>query len=266
MELAINNVNICLNWFSGADFVLDFSYLVLKEQGNLPSLSLGINNITYQEYISPIGHDSSAFADELYINRPPEVASAYIVATKSFGRAFEITGGIGRGEFIGYGPRSHLLNFDVFFEDKHEKFIFGFFGGVKFSVPGGPSLILETDGRDANLGIQYEIGRFKGKFGINKIELFTLEDLKRTPRINADFSIRTYSFEKPRPGQIKILLADEETREPISGTLIIENGEKITIDIPYSGKKTVTLDPGIYIFNLTAPDYNTKRAKVPIRS
>ena len=267
IEISINQFNAVLNWYSGTDFALNLSYLILKQVGMVPSLSLGIDNLTYRKFISPVGHGhDSTFSDEEYIPRPPEIASAYLVATRTFNEYFELTAGVGRGRFIGYGPRSHLLNFDVFFDEEHEDYVFGLFGGAKFSVPGGAAFIIETDGRDANIGIQYQTGMFKGTLGLNKLELFTSEEGSGlAPRVSASVSVQGMSFEKPRPGQVNILLADEDTGEPIPGALICGNGKKIRVEIPYSGKKTVTLDAGVYLFILNSSGYKEKQAKVPIR-
>ncbi|MCK4321723.1 hypothetical protein KAX08_04310, partial [candidate division WOR-3 bacterium] len=246
LEFALNRFDILLNWYSTSNFSLDLSYLLLDQSGMIPSLSLGIDNITYRQYISPIGHaegdTQNTYADEGYDPRPPEVVSAYLVATRKFSENFEMTLGLGRGRFIGYGPRSRLLNLDVLFDEEHELFTVGFFGGLKYTIPHGPSIIIETDGRDANFGIQYEYGLFKGTLSIIKLEHFASEEGSNlTPRINASFSFKTYSFEALKPGMVNINLLDLNSDKPIAGKLIYEDGEPITANIPSTGKKTLTL-------------------------
>ncbi len=268
VEFSLNKFAAGLNWVSGTDFTLDISYQLLKERDNIPAVSLGMDNLTYRKYISSIGHDDETYVDEEYTPRPPEVASVYLVATRAFNEYFELTAGMGRGRFVGYGPRSYLLNFDFFFDERHENIVFGFFCGLKLSIPRGPSLILETDGRDANLGMQYEYGLFKGTIGLLKMEhyFFAPEVVRYTPRINASFSVKALSFEKPRKGQVNIRLLAEKTGRPIQGRLTYGDGEKRVVDIPSTGRITVTLDSGIYLFRLSSPNYITKQAKIFIKS
>ncbi len=270
LELAINRFNAILNWYSTSDFCIGLSYQILEQNGMIPSLSLGIDNLTYRKYISPIGHaigdTTNTYSDEGYDPRPQEVASAYLVTSRRFNENFEITIGMGRGRFVGYGPLSRLLNFDVFFDEEHETFAIGVFGGLKLSIPHGLSFLVETDGRDANLGMQYEYGLFKGAIGFTKLEhLFYEEELPITPRVNVSFSVKALSFEKPRKGQLNIRLLAKETGRPIQGRLTYENGEKRVVDIPPTGRITVTLDSGVYLFRLSSPDYKIKQAKISLR-
>ncbi len=265
LEFFINKLDIGLNWYSGVDFVLNASYQVMKHP-IFPSVSIGIENITYRTKISPLGHDTTTFADEGYDPRPPEVASAYLVATKAFGEFFEATIGMGRGRFVGYGPRSHFLNFDAFLDSTHANLVFGLFGGMKLTVPHGPSFIIETDGRDANLGIQYEKGIFKGTLGVNKLEhvIFPSEGSFLTPRINVGFSIKAKSFKGPKRGLLSMDLMDEDTGEPIPGRLIYKDGEEKTVIIPSSGKMRVSIPSDIYLVSVYSQGHKAKQAKIRI--
>jgi len=271
LEFAVSRFDAILNWYSTSDFSLDLSYLLAEQNGMMPSLSLGIDNVNYRQYISPIGHavgdTQNTYSDEVYDPRPPELVSTYLVATRKFSENFEITIGAGRGRFIGYGPRSKNLNFDVFLDEKHENFVFGLFGGIKLSIPKGPSLIIETDGRDANLGIQYEYGIFKSTLSIIKLEQFaSAEGSNLTPRINLNFSFKAHSFEGPEPAIVNINLRDQLTDIPIAGLLTYGDGKPISVDIPITGKKTLRIEPGTYLFTLSSAGYNMKQAKIPIRS
>lgn len=271
LEFAISRFDAILNWYSTSDFCLDLSYLLLEQNGMMPSLSLGIDNVTYRQYISPIGHavgdTQNTYSDEGYEPRPPELVSTYLVATRKFSENFEITIGAGRGRFIGYGPRSQNLNFDVFFDEKHENFVFGLFGGIKLAIPNGPSFIIETDGRDANLGIQYGYGIFKGTLSIIKLEQFaSAEGSNLTPRINLSLSFKAHSFEGPKPAIVNINLRDQLTDRSLAGTLTYGDGKPISVNIPITGKKTLRIEPGTYLFTLSSAEYKMKQAKIPISS
>lgn len=274
IQASINNYQAVLKWYDGADFALDVSYRIMKQSGSAPAIVVGLDNLTWNAYISPLGHQEgdtspNTYSDEDYIDRAPEVASTYIVFTRTFNPNFEITGGIGRGRFIGYGPRSRFLNFDAFFgeDNRHENMVLGIFGGMKFSVPNGPAFVIETDGRDANLGVIYEYGMFRGSLGLLKLEQFFGESEELTPRINLNMSFKSKSFAGPQKGQIKIHLLSEITGKPLPGKIMVSDGDKKRVyDVPAGGIKTITLDPGSYMFSLTAPQYKSKKAKVRVYS
>lgn len=258
-------INTSLKWYSEKDFSLDIAYLILEGNRYSPSLALGINDITYKKYVSPVGFEKT-YVDDRYDPRPAELASMYIVSTWPFNRYFEITGGIGRGKFIGYGPRSRFLNLDIFFDDKHEDIIFGLFGGMKLRIPGGPSLIMETSGRDFNLGICYEQSSFKGTIGFSKVEqFFTDENSGLSSRFFAGLSYNIGGQKKGGPGKLYFAITDEKTGEGISSSVIIQtNGVKIVVEVLPDKTKHITLNPGVYMVTLVAPGYAEKRTKVSI--
>jgi len=269
VEIAYANLNAILKWYNGSDFALDLVYQILQGGDGLPTLSIGIDNLTYSKFISPVGsEEDEIYDDEKYVPRPPEVASSYLVATKTISEYLELTVGVGRGKFVGYGPRSHLLNFDVFFDEYHENFVFGLFGGVKFMVPGGGSFILEADGRDANLGVQYETGLFKGTLALTKLDQFAADEgSPNTPRIDASLSFKVATLMAKKQGKLTFLILDEESGDPISGSALIKDGEgRILIDVLSTEVKTISVDPGLYMVTLNSPDYMAKQAKVYVKA
>jgi TolA-binding protein len=205
IEFSKGGINAGLNWFDGSDFGLDLSYRFFEK--GTTSLAFGLDNITFSKYISTLGRDT-AFIDELYNPRPPEAWSFYLVGSRKFGKHFELNTGIGRGKFVGYGPRSSMPNTDVFSSDKHENFAFGLFLGTKFSPKEWFDFILEGDGRDINMGIQSELGIFKGKISLIKIEslLWERSEEFQTARINANVSFRLPFF--------KVIKREKKEREP----------------------------------------------------
>jgi outer membrane protein OmpA-like peptidoglycan-associated protein len=264
-EFSFKRFNAVFKWYNEADFAMDLSYQIIKEIDNLPSISIGINDITYKKYISPVGSDSVTYDDENYVPRPPEVASAYLVASKKLNENIELTAGFGRGRFIGYGPRSKNLNFDIFLDEKHENVVLGLFGGLKFTILDGLSLIVEGDGRDANIGMMYETDIFKGSFGLTKVEQFTAnEDLPLTPRIDFNLSIKFPTFEREAKGILDLFVYDKESEESLLGRLIISNGEEKMLAIPSSGKLSYEIEPGSYMLIFNSPNYEEKRLKVSI--
>jgi len=193
IEFSKERINVGFNWFDGTDFGVDLAYQFYKSQ--VTSLSFGIDNITFSKYISPLGADTT-FSDEIYENRPPEAWSFYFVGNRKFGEKFEFSAGVGRGKFVGYGPRSYLPNTDIFFSDKHENFSFGLILGAKYSAKDWLDLLLEADGRDINLGIQFDLGRFQAEISATKLEgaLFG-EGETHSPRLNSTISFKLPFFE-----------------------------------------------------------------------
>ncbi len=197
IEFSKGGMDFGLNWYAGTDFVLDLAYQFHKVQNT--ALSFGIDNIAFSKYISTLGSDTT-FADEIYEPRPPEAWSFYLAGSREFGRRFEVTAGLGRGKYIGYGPRSSLPNTDIFYSDKHENFALGLFLGTKFAINRWFNIILEADGRDINLGITSDFGMFTGEISVLKLEnsLWESSDEVLTTRINANVSFRLPFFESKK--------------------------------------------------------------------
>jgi tetratricopeptide (TPR) repeat protein len=261
-----------LKVYSEKTFCLDLAYQIMEQSEILPSLSIGIENITYEKYVAPV--DTVEAVDFLYNPRPPELASAYLVATKGFGGIFEMSFGLGRGRFVGYGPRSQYLNFDAFFDEKHQDFAVGAFGGVKFTTPIGLSLIAETDGRDANTGFQYEAGIWKGTLSLNKIELFFAkeEQVINSPQISLSLSFNPGGIgfrgeEFAKPGTLRLSLKDQDSGKNIAGKAIVSKGNvETTYDILATQKAVLQLQPGVYKLTVFSAGYKMKSAEISVKS
>jgi outer membrane protein OmpA-like peptidoglycan-associated protein len=267
IDFSYNKFGGALKWYNGADFALDLSCQLLNENGNCPALAVGVGEIAIDKHVSPAGSDNT-FNDEKYADRAPEIASAYIVGTKKFGGNFEMTAGIGRGKFIGYGPRSHLVNTDLFFEENHENIALGLFTGIKFILPNNMAFIIEEDGRDANVGIEYENELFKGTLALNKLELFgTNSEQGLSPRISLNLSYKLTDFHEDLKGNkttsLIIRLIDKELGYPVKGDVIISDEKGDTVAISGNNKiHTVSLPPGIYMAKATSVGYNDAGVKI----
>ncbi len=252
-------------------FCLDLGYQFMDESGGFPSLAIGVENITNNKFVSPLG--DSGMVDEVYASRPPEVASAYLVATKSFGSNFEMTFGLGRGRFVGYGPRSKYLNFDAFSDEKHPDFMFGLFTGMKFSLPVGVSFIIETDGRDANVGLGYESGIWKSTLSLDKFEHLFASDgnpLINAPWVSLSLSINPVGGggKKSRStGTLRIALKDKGTGNPIQGKIIVSQGNvERTFEVSTTQKRVLQLKAGVYKITVFSAGYKMKTANIPVKA
>jgi tetratricopeptide (TPR) repeat protein len=261
-----------LKVFTEKTFCLDLAYQIIEQGAILPSFSIGVENITYNKYVAPL--DTVGIVDFLYNPRPPEVASAYLVATKDFGGIFEMTFGLGRGRFVGYGPRSQYLNFDAFFDEKHPDFMVGAFGGIKYTTPIGLSFIVETDGRDANAGFRYESGIWKATLSIDKMEHFFAqrEELINSPRASLSLSFNpggsgSMGEELAKSGTLKLSLKDQGSGKSIPGKVIVSKGDiERTYEILATQKAILQLQPGVYKVSVFSAGYKMKTAEVSIKS
>ena len=248
---------------------VDFSYKIMDEIGNIPAIAIGIRNITYKKYINPAGGEppEGGFKDENYEHRNPEILSLYLVSTKKLGERFLINAGIGRGEFIGYGPRSKYLNVDIFSKDYHD-YTFGIFGGIKFYITNFLSAILEADGRDFNFGIRFERDMFQFTLQTNKLEhiLWGSSTYPLSPRLTASLSINSGIVpEKPVPVYVKFEVYDQEMKIPIKGVRIVFLETKL---LPiYTNEKGVAgyeVMPGKYSVEIEKEGYKKLKAELNV--
>ncbi len=248
---------------------LDLSYQIIDEIRNIPAIAMGIRNITYKKYINPAGGEppEGGFKDENYEHRNPEILSLYLVSTKKIGERFIINAGIGRGEFIGYGPRSKYLNLDIFSKDFHD-YTFGIFGGIKFLITNYLSAILEADGRDFNFGIKFEKDIFQFTIQTNKLEhiFWGSKTYPLSPRLTASLSINSgIAPPKPLPVYVKFEIYDEEIKVPIKGVKItfLETGMLpiYTDDKGITGKEIM---PGNYLVKIEKEGYKEITARLNI--
>jgi len=270
IEYGIEGFVAGLKIYTEKTFCLDLAYQIIEQSGYIPALTLGLENVTNKSYVSPLGE--TGLTDELYLPRPPEIASAYLVATGQFSDNIEMTFGLGRGRFVGYGPRSKYLNMDAFFDEKHEDYSVGAFGGMKFSTPAGVSFIVETDGRDANAGLRYEAGIWKGTLSLDKIEHFFagMDSLVNAPWLSLSLSFSPVGGSgeglRTRIGRLKLSLKDKESGSYIPGKVIVSKGNvEKSFDILSTQKAIITLEPGVYKVTVFSAGYKMKSAEVPIK-
>jgi outer membrane protein OmpA-like peptidoglycan-associated protein len=269
IDFSHNKFGLAVKWYDGMDFAMDLSYQILTEKGSSPGLAIGINEISTSKYISPAGSED-VFNDENYIYRPPEIASAYIVGTKKISKNFEMTAGIGRGRFVGYGPRSKRVNIDAFSDENHENWVFGLFSGMRVVFPNNNlAFIIEGDARDLNTGVEYENELVKGTLALNKIELFGNET-NLSPRLSLNLSYKLTDMEEKikekKEYPLGIELIDEKSREPVEGNIIIANtkGDKIKVS-PLNNIHSFYLEPGIYNALISAMEYKDKKIAMTVK-
>ncbi len=189
------NLGIGFNYFTRNEVGFDVIYRIVTGS-YIPNIAVGFRNITYKRYISPAGGDppDGGFTDENYTGkkyRIPELLSFFVVISRQM-QNYTFHLGLGRGEFIGYGPRSKYLNFDIFSKSAHE-LILGFFFGVEYVFNlrnfflSDVKYALEIDGRDLNMGFKGKWRNFEFALEFAKLEHVILKS-KLFPRIGFSVS------------------------------------------------------------------------------
>jgi hypothetical protein len=191
--------------------------------------------------------------------RTTEQFSFFIVLTKEFGVYGLYNIGIGRGIFVGYGPRSQLFNTDKFFYDLREfhNDAIGFFLGQELYLFSHCSFMWEFDGRDLNMGIEFRSTLFQFGISFSKME-FTLwkPPVARFSRLAMGISTTSYLWKKIRKeplGELVINVVDAEKGTPLRAILSFPG-----TSLPFyqtdgkTGQCKIQLEPGVYRVRVSA--------------
>ncbi len=239
---------------------VNFLFRVLDEGNAWPAVALGVWHIANDEYVSDLGFGQETYSDELAYGeqRPRELASGFCVASKNILPWMSVHGGLGRGRFVGWGPRSK--HFKV--GDQPNTAV-GLFGGVDAEIVPGIHLLGELDGRDANLGVRYSKGWFHADFAVSKFEHLTNSSEHR-PRfvagVGVDFALLKRAEgdreEVEISGGLSLKVIDIDTWEPIEATVTLLGTDHFWHTDADEGIFTVrNVDPGRYVAEMTAPGY-----------
>ena len=266
---------IALSMYTPNTYALAVSYTIKKE-GNGPAFFCGVDNITYSKHVSSLGRgDTVGFLEEKgYLTtgggRPPELFSIYLGMQKSFGELFNVVLGLGRGRFVGYGERSHVLNSDFFVLgddykiEEHSSWAFGLFFGASLRFPFGLEFTGEIDGRDASVGIRYHNKYVTPTLAITKVEQFG-DRRPFSPRIALGIeATNRFILDKPKLGTIEVVIQDVSSQELLANAVV----EVTEINKRYfasGGTFSVSLKAGNYTMIVTKPDYVDYVAKVNIK-
>jgi hypothetical protein len=276
LKYGFNRGEVALSMFTPNTYVLSAKYLVIQEKEVIPALFIGVDDISYSQHISTLGRgDTVGFLEEqgyaLYGGgRPPELFSGYVAVQKSFSPYVNLVFGFGRGRFVGYGPRSHIFNTDLFVlgdgydSGDHSGWAFGIFLGGSIKLPIGVELIMEMDGRDANTGIKYNHKYFTTTFAISKVEQF-FGSKPFSPRYTFGLEINNrFMTEKPKIGTIECIVQDITSKELLNNSTveIKELNKKYTA---VGGTFSVTLSAGNYTVFVSKSDYNDYTSIVSVK-
>jgi hypothetical protein len=265
---------ISLSMYTPSVYALSVAYLLKPEKGNSPAFFVGIDDISYSPYLSTIGSgDDVGFIEEKNYyskngGRPAELMSAYIGMQKTFSAA-KLVMGLGRGRFVGYAPRSHIFNTDIFVlgedykTEEHSAWAFGLFMGGSLTF-GPVELIVEMDGRDGNAGIKYNHPYFTFTTAITKCEHFW-SPKPYSPRFTAGLETSNRPMlQAPRVGSIECVVRDVTTKQMQTG-YVVDLKEMNKRYKAKGGTFAMSLPAGNYTITISKANYHDYIAKITVK-
>ncbi len=274
---------LALSMFTFKDYVLDLTYVLTNETINVPAIAFGIQNITYSRFITEVGRgediDDAAVEhvagqkngwgdDATYPRRDSEQFSVYFVMSKAFGSWGQYHLGIGRGRFVGYGSRSKYFNTDIYSDTEHNDAI-GLFWGAAFDFFQGFGPMIDFDGRDFNIGLQYRSPYFTISMAAVKLEhrLGGMQALY--PRFAIGGSATTQAVVEEREikqsGTLTGKIWNKKTAKPLKAVISFPGSDLGSIiSLEKTGTFRISLPSGIYVVRSSTPGYYWKQKKVRI--
>jgi len=168
----LKRLNIGLSILTRKVSSLEVKLKANDETKNMPAIAIGSKYLSPHKWICPVGVGRNVGwdDDETYnYKRTPEQFSLFVVATKDMGPYGVYNIGIGNGCFVGYGPRSHLFNSDMFSGEYHSNAI-GLFWGMEILLLPYLFGVFDFDGRDFNVGIKIRNDIFQLGIAASKLE------------------------------------------------------------------------------------------------
>jgi len=229
-------------------------------------LAWGVHTLATHEDISEIAHgDSTGWHDDLMYERddyekPYERFSGFVVGSYGLTDKIDVSLGVGRGRYVGYGATSKYLNSNLYHEMGGNWGI-GLFGGVEYKISDRTSLMLEGDGRDINAGLRFQPLPWEFELGLTKIEYIFAWDEYR-PRIALSASYKRIP-KKPGPGIIAGTVRDTEGNALVAAVRIYESKIPPVMTEPEFGAYEFTgVKPALYEVTATAEGYSKGEKKV----
>jgi len=261
-----------LAYYRVQDWTIDLKYLLFSKK--VYSLSMGIDRITYRKYITPLGGGdtyTSGYLDEQYRTRPQERFSIYVVNTYKPFDFVELTAGIGRGKYVGYGPRSRYFNIDYFLtksdtSNYHPDYSFGLFWGLRVKILPFLSGVIEFDGRDVNGGIGFNFGNYYFNLCLTKIEQIS-DIVDRNVRFNFSFGGKVYGIAQKKTGFIIVRVYDDETKLPLQCVIELtdlKTNKTKSFVVNEQGVAQILTEEGSYKLVFKKENYVQKTGKVKV--
>lgn len=178
------------------------------------SFAWGIHSISYDLNVSELGRgDSIGWFDDMMYNsggyeKPFELGSAFVVSTYALHRNVDVTLGLGRGRYVGYGTHSKYFNSN-FYRDEGGDWGIGLIAGIEARPVNGLRIMLDGDGRDINVGMGLRVHPVELCVALSKLEWYIWPSDTYKPRLSASLSYMNL-MEAPRPGMIAGRVLNDE--------------------------------------------------------
>jgi outer membrane protein OmpA-like peptidoglycan-associated protein len=246
-------LELALTAYTQKDYVLGLSYLLAGGPGK-PSVAAGVHDIGWHAYVSPVGDGPTGkFPDEIYYpaGAAAEIASAFVVGSFPIQKFARVDMGLGRGRYVGFGPRSKLFNTDMIFtDDANHQYAVGLFGGAELNLGSHVKLVGEYTGRDVNAAIKTRFGPLLVNLALMKLESFTdthpLDTGFQRVGLGVSYEVdRIFAGRrrippgpilKPVLGSLRVTVLDQATHAPIPDA---------DITVTKSGVSEPITEPGV---------------------
>ncbi len=260
----LGKAEVAVSAYTTKNYTASFSYLLKPEKKSAPGIFFGVDDITYTKEVSSTGGTGTGFSDDSmyykYGGRNPEVFSLYFAGFKKYS-PFNFIFGLGRGRFVGYGPRSRFFNTDYYFRSVGPESVgpsivaLGLFMGASIDLMPSLAVMWEFDGRDGNVGLRYRHKYFDLNVGFSKLEQIGMDPIY-SPRYSLAFEFNnSFIFEAPKTGILACVVLDAQNRNPVSD---------VVISISETGKRfrsarnsfELTMPKGKYTLKIEKNGYN----------
>ena len=253
--------------YSNKAYALNLEYVAIPGTNALPKLAFGLDNITQERYISSFGSGKDTrWENKVYRHRNSEQFSLYGVIQTHIGIS-DVTAGLGRGKFVGYGTWTRNLNTD-FYSDKKHNDAFGLFFNLQFFNIKGFKPYFSVDGRNYDYGFTYDQNFFALKAGFITPNSLLSDDL-RNSLIDIGIGIYSKAIFKNKNitenGYLKGRVYDEKTVQPLQAMITITGGKYYnTVETNSNGSYSIELKEGIYNIHVSCERYYWKEKTVNI--
>ncbi len=250
-------IEIALSAYTLSEYVMDIS---VGLSSAFP-LAVGVSNITYKDNVSSV--DGGYVDEALYEDdRASEWFSLFFVATKDFGSMGQYTVGMGRGRFIGIGPKSQYFNTAYLLSTNPDVSMGLFFGGEIPVVKDVLWLLGDFDGRDVNVGARFKSGAFEFDAALTHAEQM-LPDYPASPLFDVAFSYTLDINAAPKTGKLIISCYDIDTRKKLNAELIILSPERKVYKI-VNGKLEMDLPSDKYQVEVKSDNYISMKKVISV--
>ncbi|MBN2619670.1 OmpA family protein [candidate division WOR-3 bacterium] len=222
----------------------------------------GVHCVSYDLDVSELGHgDSVGWWDDLSYNhddyeKPFELGSAFAIGTWTPHPRLDLTFGIGRGRYVGYGTHSKYFNTNAF-SDCGGNWGVGLIAGGELKFSENVSLIFEGDSRDLNFGMTGKFQPVEIGIGVSKFEFWIWKDGTEPyqPRFTTSISYVRVRQE-PKLGTIAGTVHTVDGEVLIAQINILDSKYDPRITDPYVGEyRFEKISPGTYEVFAVADGY-----------